>query len=542
MENRMTKDQARGENVVEAKRDIRDLQKEQEVVAGLVSVVIPCYNQAHFLGEAIESVLDQSYPNFEIIVVDDGSPDDTSEVAGSYPEVRLVRQENQGLSGARNAGLARSEGEYVVFLDADDRLLPEALEVHLEHLEAHPECAFVSGPCRRIAADGSPLPTPPRRHVEGDDYLVLLHRCYIWPPAVVMYRRAVFETVGGFNTSLSPAADHEMYLRIARKFPVCSHEKVVAEYRQHGASMQRNPAVMLSAAATARSSQRKYIRGHKQYEESYKAGIRFVQWLYGDRLADEVRAHFRKREWKQALRGTLVLLRYHPWGILLSERRMERRNLVQWVQDRREELKVRERRLKGLEGAQQEPESTLLAEERQEVQQLRNRIQGFERRIQNLSLRARLRTRLRTRIGQNGKSRRLLKRLGRLRAKKSQRLLKRLGRVRIALLSERRMERREQRRRLTRRLQARREELKVRERRLEELEGAQQESESALLTEERQEVQQLRRRIQGFERRIQNLSLRARLRTRLRTRIGQNGKSRRLLERLGRLRAKAPRR
>src|SRR5829696_6871232 len=419
MENVMTKDHARGENVVEAKRVSRDLQKEQEVVAGLVSVVIPCYNQAHFLGEAIESVLAQSHPNFEIVVVDDGSTDDTSEVARRYPGVRLVRQENQGLSGARNAGLARSEGEYVVFLDADDRLLPEALETHLEHLEAHPECAFVSGPCRRITADGSPLPTPPRLHVEGDHYLVLLHRCYIWPPAVVMYRRAILETVGGFDTSLSPAADHVMYLRIARKFPVCSHEKVVAEYRQHGASMQRNPAVMLSAAATARSSQRKYIRGHKQYEESYKAGIRFVQWLYGDRLVDEVRAHLRKREFKQALRGMLVLLRYHPWGILLSERRMERRNLGQWLQARREELEVRERRLKELEGAQQGSESALLAEERQEVQQLRRRIRGFERRIQNLSLRARLGARLRARIGQNGKGRRLLERLGRVRAKVS---------------------------------------------------------------------------------------------------------------------------
>src|ERR687890_856397 len=127
MENRMTKDQARGENVVEAKRDIRDLQKEQEVVAGLVSVVIPCYNQAHFLGEAIESVLAQSYPRFEIIVVDDGSTDDTSKVAARHPGGRYVYQNNQGVSAARNSGLARSEGEYVVFLDADDRLLPEAL-------------------------------------------------------------------------------------------------------------------------------------------------------------------------------------------------------------------------------------------------------------------------------------------------------------------------------------------------------------------------------------------------------------------------------
>src|ERR687890_1245755 len=136
MENRMTKDQARGENVVEAKRDIRDLQKEQEVVAGLVSVVIPCYNQAHFLGEAIESVLAQSYKDFEIIVVDDGSPDNTSEVAARYPGVRCVRQENQGLAGARNTGIRESKGEYLVFLDADDRLLAEALEVGVKNLEA----------------------------------------------------------------------------------------------------------------------------------------------------------------------------------------------------------------------------------------------------------------------------------------------------------------------------------------------------------------------------------------------------------------------
>src|SRR3712207_1908731 len=196
----MTKNHTRGKKAMESQRDdIPDLQKEKEaVVPPLVSVVIPCYNQAHFLGEAIESVLAQSYPNVEIIVVDDGSTDATSEVARSYPKVRLVRQENQGLSGARNAGLARSEGEYVVFLDADDRLLPEALETGVEYLEARPECAFVSGPCNRITADGSPLPTRPRLHVGGDHYLTLLQRCYIMPPAAVVYRRAVFESVGCF--------------------------------------------------------------------------------------------------------------------------------------------------------------------------------------------------------------------------------------------------------------------------------------------------------------------------------------------------------
>ena len=81
--------------------------------AATVSVIIPCYNQAHFLGEAIESVLAQSYPHFEIIVVDDGSADQTAEVATSYPAVRCLRQQNQGLSAARNAGLAESRGAYL---------------------------------------------------------------------------------------------------------------------------------------------------------------------------------------------------------------------------------------------------------------------------------------------------------------------------------------------------------------------------------------------------------------------------------------------
>src|SRR5215213_4245219 len=176
MENGMTKDHARGENVVEAKRDSRDPQKEQEVIAGLVSVVIPCYNQAHFLGEAVESVLAQSYPRFEVVVVDDGSTDDTAEVAARYPKVRCVRQQNQGLAAARNTGLRHSEGEYVVFLDADDRLLPEALKNGLECLETHRECAYVYGHFRMIASDGSFLKHRKRLIVGKNRYVGMLRR------------------------------------------------------------------------------------------------------------------------------------------------------------------------------------------------------------------------------------------------------------------------------------------------------------------------------------------------------------------------------
>src|SRR5919205_3439354 len=171
--------------------------------AELVSVVIPCYNQAHFLAEAIESVLEQTYPHFEIVVVDDGSTDNTSEVAsGYYPseKVRLLRQENKGLSAARNRGLAESRGEYVVFLDSDDRLLAEALEVGVGELESHPGCAFVWGRCRFVAADGSPLLRLEQERVEGDPHIELLRAGPILVPAVV-YRRSIFEVVGGFDES-----------------------------------------------------------------------------------------------------------------------------------------------------------------------------------------------------------------------------------------------------------------------------------------------------------------------------------------------------
>src|SRR5918993_1194548 len=95
----------------------------------LVSVIIPCYNQAHFLPEAIDSVLNQTYPNYEIIVIDDGSTDDATGVARRYDNVRCIRQDNQGLPASRNIGFQESRGSYLLFLDSDDRLLPNALQV-----------------------------------------------------------------------------------------------------------------------------------------------------------------------------------------------------------------------------------------------------------------------------------------------------------------------------------------------------------------------------------------------------------------------------
>jgi glycosyltransferase involved in cell wall biosynthesis len=364
-------------------------------IPSLVSVVIPCYNQAHFLAEAIESVLSQSYPHFAVIVVDDGSPDDTSEVASRYEEVRLIRQENRGLSGARNTGIRHSEEEYVVFLDADDRLLPEALEVGVRELERRPQCALVAGNHRLIGADGLPLGeepqlagslrrTPPSRNIGEDIYLTILSRRFHILPGTVMYRRFAFEKVGTFDPQIEASEDYDLYFRVARRFPVYCHDTVVLEARRHGENMTRDHGRMLKATLDVLRSQSGYIRSNERYLAAYKAGVRKVHEEHGLPLASAVRSGVRKLEWKEALRGMHLLARYYPRGLLLLVNR--RPLLERQLRDYDKQLREKQRRLKELGGA-------LLVERRQlqnrtqQVKRLRRRNRQLEERERELQRR-----------------------------------------------------------------------------------------------------------------------------------------------------------
>jgi glycosyltransferase involved in cell wall biosynthesis len=296
----------------------------------LVSVVIPCYNQAHFLGEAIESVLAQTYPHFEIVVVDDGSTDNIAAVVARYPGVRCFRQENQGLSAARNTGLRRSIGERLVFLDADDRLMPRAIEVGLACLRDHPECAFVYGRSRFMAFDGSSFHGPPQSRVEGDYYLALLQGCPIFATGSVMYRREVFEFVTGFDPFLSPAADYDLYYRITSQFPIRCHEETTAEYRKHGTSMTRSGELMLKYNLAALRAQWKHVKRSRQKKEAYKTGIRFWKQAWGRYVAKDVRAYIEAKQWKRAIQGAWALLRFCPSYLPLI---MSDKPLLQKVRD-----------------------------------------------------------------------------------------------------------------------------------------------------------------------------------------------------------------
>lgn len=244
-----------------------------------VSVVIPCFRQAHFLAEAIDSALAQEYDDLEVIVVDDGSPDDTGRIAASYaardPRVRCVTQPNRGLARARNAGLAEANGTYVVFLDADDLLLPGAVAAGVRALELHPDCVFTQGAFEVIDAAGRPTDEQVEEpHRTTDPYALLLRSNWIWLPAAVMYRRSIFGQVAPFDPAVDAAADLELYLRLARQYPFHRHTTLVARYRRHAANMSADACVMAPAVHRVLAAQRSFVRGTPTLREAHRHGMR----------------------------------------------------------------------------------------------------------------------------------------------------------------------------------------------------------------------------------------------------------------------------
>jgi glycosyltransferase involved in cell wall biosynthesis len=383
---------------------------------GKVSVVVPCYNQARFLGEAIESVLSQGYTDFEIIVVDDGSKDGTQEVAAGYAKensrVRLISQENRGLAAARNRGLAEARGKYVVFLDSDDRLVGGALEVGVRELEAHPECAFVSGICRKITADGSVVPGWEQFRVMDDPYLELLRSCPVYVPAV-MYRRSVFDAVGGFDTSYRAAEDYDLYYRIVERFPVYCHDTLVAEIRRHEANMTRDRTLMLKFNMAALRTQRKRVKEDVRYKQAYRVGERLWRDWHGAPVVNQVRAHLLEGRWWQGLKGLLLLSRYYPQGILLvANWGVERERVARRLRHQQRELKTHRYKLQhlkklGKRGADDGDQGVKqlqsgIEEERQKIRHHKGRVKHLASRMEKLDRRGRHRGIIRTIRGRLG--------------------------------------------------------------------------------------------------------------------------------------------
>jgi glycosyltransferase involved in cell wall biosynthesis len=207
-----------------------------------VSVVIPSYNSARFVGEAIESVLAQSYEGFELIVVDDGSTDNTRDVVARYtdPRVRYVYQENQERSAARNRGIREARGKYVAFLDADDLWLPKKLAEQVRLMESQPDVGLAYVGTYVVEEDGTPFFEQRCRH-RGNVVRALLVEDNIVAGSAssAMVRRACFERAGFFDESLSVCEDWDVWLRIASHYPVDFVDRPLVKVRTHGGSTQK---------------------------------------------------------------------------------------------------------------------------------------------------------------------------------------------------------------------------------------------------------------------------------------------------------------
>jgi len=278
--------------------------------APLVAVIIPCYNQAQFLPEAVESAWSQTYRKMEVVVVDDGSTDNTAEVVARYPSVRYIRQENRGLAGARNAGFRASRGEYVLFLDADDRLTRDAVKAHLSCFAKQPEAGFVVGDIDQISLDGSYIGSPRWPILEASHYEELLKVNHVANTIAVMFRRTVIERLGGFEASCSPAEDYELLLRAARLFPSAHHHTVVAQYRRHPANLSRKGTAMLRAMHRVMEIQLPIVNGDSHLVRARRQGVRYWRDRFGPTTIKQLFAHLRRCEIRAAASAAVALLWY----------------------------------------------------------------------------------------------------------------------------------------------------------------------------------------------------------------------------------------
>ena len=214
----------------------------------LVSVVIPTYNSSQFLTDAIESVLVQTFKDFEILVIDDGSTDDTKRVIiekfGGVSQVSYIYKENGGVSSARNFGIEKAKGKYIAFLDADDAWIPEKLEKQISALEKNPEikaCYSSFFLCDKylnlVGVNQS------ERKADALSDLLFIGNV-VATPSTVIAERELFQQVGGFDTELSQCADWEMWIRLATQTEFIYIDEPLLKYRQHDSNMSKNSALL----------------------------------------------------------------------------------------------------------------------------------------------------------------------------------------------------------------------------------------------------------------------------------------------------------
>lgn len=286
--------------------------------APLVSIIIPAYvttrHQSDLLVETLDTVAAQSCQDFETVIVDDGSPLAVEPIVAGCPRSKVLRQQNGGSARARNTGIAASRGSYLIFLDADDHLLPSAVEAGLVAFNEHPECGFVVGGREEMTYEGNPVPWSVPSMPRGSRlYEILLgFDWYIIPPSSAMFRREIVDAEGGFRDPWG-ADDLDFYLRVARQaLGHCYEQPAVTRYRRYSASSSRDGERMLNSIRVVYDRQRDVVRGDPVLEAAFDRGLEQLTAIFTDCLLENVEDRLRAKQWRHAARAAALLARESP--------------------------------------------------------------------------------------------------------------------------------------------------------------------------------------------------------------------------------------
>jgi len=227
-----------------------------------VSVIIPCYNREQFIAETINSVLAQTWPNIELIVVDDGCTDSSRKVLESYGQRLTILEHsgraNRGQSAAINLGIKYCTGEYVAILDSDDLFAPDKINIQVSFLIEHPEIGLVYSNGHAIDENSNIIyEIHCKNHKENSNPDNVLMNCYFLLPNNSLVRRSVFELAGGFDETLRAAQDHDMAIRVSEITKLAYLEDHLFYYRRHKDSISH------------KNAKRRWLNGYKILKKAY---------------------------------------------------------------------------------------------------------------------------------------------------------------------------------------------------------------------------------------------------------------------------------
>jgi len=282
----------------------------------MFSIIIPLYNKANTIGKAIESVLAQTYGNYEIIVVDDGSTDNSCEVVSQYDDknIRLIRQKNAGVSAARNRGVSESRSEYVAFLDADDFWDTDYLEVQLRLISQYPQCEMYATNYRFIDDTGRISDTIIRnirfQSDSGiiDNYFEVCASSHVpvWTSATVI-RRDAFTRLGGFPIGVKSGEDLITWAKLAINSPVAYHRAPKATYSLGTVDYTNNPVRRQDEWDPVGQELKRLYLENKAKPSANGLRLYISHW---HKMRASVAIRFGERT--ETIKESLVALRYNP--------------------------------------------------------------------------------------------------------------------------------------------------------------------------------------------------------------------------------------